>query len=463
MTDGENRAELIAAGLHFPTSLAFDDDGILYVAESGLPFGGAPPGGRVWRLGEGRDRSLVADGLQPPVNGLAWHNGSLLVSEAGPPGRLTRLAADGSRSTLVDGLPGPGNYHTNMVAAGPDGWLYFSQGAMTNSGIIGPDSYELGWLGRLPHSYDVPGYDITLAGINAETADPLSADPDATAVTGAFSPFGTPATAGQRVAGQTPCTASVMRCRPDGSGLETVAWGLRNAFGLGFLPDGRLLAVDQGADDRGSRPIGNAPDLLFEVRPRAWYGWPDFIDGVPVTDGRFRPERGPEPTFLLADHDRLPTPERALLRFPPHTAAAKFGVAPPGWKAQVGHLYIALFGDERPMTASAGPRAGRSVARIDPATWTMEQILTDPLLRPIDVGFRPGDGALHVVDFGWFEMTQQGILARAGSGAVWQIEMVALSAPVTWVIPYGPAAWACPRRVPCQDSLIGADQALRAR
>ena len=336
MADGESRAELIAAGLHFPTSLAFDDDGILYVAESGLPFGGAPPGRRVWRLREGGDRSLVADGLQPPVNGLAWHDGSLLASEAGPPGRLTRLAADGARSTLVGGLPGPGNYHTNMVAAGPDGWLYFSQGAMTNSGIIGLDSYDLGWLGRLPHGHDVPGYDVTLAGVNAETADPLAGDPDATAVTGAFSPFGTPTAAGQRVAGQTPCTAAVLRCRPDGSGLETVAWGLRNAFGIGFLGDGRLLAVDQGADDRGSRPVGNAPDLLFEVRPQAWYGWPDFIDGVPVTDRQFRPERGPAPTFLLTSHERLPAPERALLRFPPHTAATKFGVAPSAWNACAG-------------------------------------------------------------------------------------------------------------------------------
>src|SRR5438132_1651573 len=92
-------------------------------------------------------------------------------------------------------------------------------------------------------------------------------------------------------------TAAVMRCEPDGSGLELVAWGLRNAYGLGFLPDGRLLATDQGADDRGSRPVGNAPDLLFEVREGAWYGWPDYIGGDPITDERYRPVRGPAPTF----------------------------------------------------------------------------------------------------------------------------------------------------------------------
>ena len=74
------------------------------------------------------------------------------------------------------------------------------------------------------------------------------------------------------MAAHLPCTAAVMRCDAEGDGLELVAWGLRNAFGLGFLPDGRLLAVDQGADDRGSRPVGNAPDTLFEVHQGGWYG-----------------------------------------------------------------------------------------------------------------------------------------------------------------------------------------------
>jgi Tn3 transposase DDE domain len=37
-----------------------------------------------------------------------------------------------------------------------------------------------------------------------------------------------------------------MRCDRDGSNLELVAWGLRNPYGLAFLPDARLLAVDLG-------------------------------------------------------------------------------------------------------------------------------------------------------------------------------------------------------------------------
>jgi glucose/arabinose dehydrogenase len=405
--------ELVADGLSFPTSLTFDDDGIAYVAEAGLPFGGAPPGGRVRRLGVAP--AMRAEGLRPPVNGLVFHAGALYVSEGGHPARISRLALDGTRTTLLEGLPGPGNYHTNTVAFGPDGLMYFGQGALTNSGVIGLDAYELGWLRRLPHAFDLPGFDVTLAGENFDTDDPIAGG-GARASTGAFSAFGAATVAGQRVPAALPCTAAVMRCRPDGSGLELVAWGLRNPFGLGFLRDGRLLAVDQGADDRGSRPIGEAPDLLFEVREGGWCGWPDFIGGDPVSDPRFKPTRGAQPGFLLADHAALPPPERALVAFPPHVAATKFDVGADG------RIYVALFGDERPMTAPPGPRAGRGLARIDPEAWSVEYLDVGPLERPIDVGFSPRDGSLHLLDFGRFEMTATGVVAEPGSGKLWRVK-----------------------------------------
>jgi sugar lactone lactonase YvrE len=79
--DGSGKLELVAEGFSFPTSLTFDEVGVAYVAESGLPFGGAPPGGRVWRLaGDGRCL-LLAEGLRPPVNGLTFHAGGLYVKE----------------------------------------------------------------------------------------------------------------------------------------------------------------------------------------------------------------------------------------------------------------------------------------------------------------------------------------------------------------------------------------------
>ena len=126
---------------------------------------------------------------------------------------------------------------------------------MTNTGIVGLDAYELGWLRRLPHAHDLPGHALVLSGVNVETADPLGVSRDARVWTGAFVPFGTPTSTGQRIDPQLPCTSAILRCDADGRDLELVAWGLRNAYALGFLPDGRLLAVDQGADDRGSRPV----------------------------------------------------------------------------------------------------------------------------------------------------------------------------------------------------------------
>ncbi len=419
-----DRLELVADGFSFPTSLTFDQAGTAYVAESGLPFGGAPPGGRIWRLEQNGDRQLLAERLRPPVNGLVFHQGSLYVSEGGHPGRISRLDLDGRQRVILDNLPGPGNYHTNMVAFGPDGKLYFSQGAMTNTGIVGLDAYELGWLRRLPHAHDLPGYELVLAGINIETPNPLENTPGTRAQTGAFVPFGTLTEPGQRIAAQLPCTAAVMRCNPDGSDLELVAWGLRNAYALGFLPDGRLLAVDQGADDRGSRPVGNVPDLLFEVHQGAWYGWPDFISGDPITGPQYLPTRGPAPSFVLANHDELPPPEQALLRFPPHAAAVKFDVAPPTVPDWAGQIFIALFGDEAPMTAPSGPHIGRSVACIDPGDWSLHTVVEEPLARPIDVRFHPTDRRLYMLDFGKFEMhAERGVIAEAQSGRLWRFQV----------------------------------------
>ena len=420
----QGHLDLAAEGFSFPTSLTFDESGTSYIAEAGLPFGGAQPGGRVWRIEQDGKRTLLAKDLRQPVNGLTFYQGSLYLSEGGYPGgsgRISRLDLDGRQTILLDNLPGPGNYHTNMVAFGPDGKLYFSQGAMTNTGYVGLDAYELGWLRLLPHAHDLPGYEIELAGVNIESANPLSKEAGARTSTGAFVPFGKRSEPGQRFAAQVPCTAAVMRCNPDGSDLELVAWGLRNAYGLGFLPDGRLLAVDQGADDRGSRPVGNVPDLLFEVQRGAWYGWPDFIGGDPITDARYRPVRGPMPVFALANHHALPPPEKALLRFPSHAAAVKFDVAPLALREWAGQIFIALFGDEAPMTAPSGPRSGRSIARIDPTDWSLHTVLDGPLARPIDVRFHPSDGALYILDFGKFEMhAERGVVAEPNTGKLWR-------------------------------------------
>ena len=411
-------AERVAGGFDFPTSAAIADDGTVYVAESGLPFGGAKPGGRIRRVEADGSSTIMLDDLRAPVNGLTAHEGGFYIAEGGFPGRISRWTPGGKRTTVLDGLPGRGNYHTNMVAVGPDGWLYFSQGAMTNSGVVGLDAYDLAWLKQLPHPCDLPGFDIALAGEVFETANPF--DADKRAQTAAFAGFGETQARNAKLAAQLPCTAAVMRCRPDGSDLTLVAWGLRNAYGLAFLPDGRLIASDQSADDRGSRPIGNAPDLLHVVEAGGWYGWPDFIGGRPVTDAVFVSHRGAQPQFILANHDTLPPPRRPVAEFAVNAAATKLAVLPAGTR-WAGQLAIAMFGDEKPMTAPPGPKVGRSLLRVDPSDWSQHLLLAGPFARPIDVVVTP-DRNLLVVDFGHFEMKGLGrIEATRGSGVLWKI------------------------------------------
>jgi glucose/arabinose dehydrogenase len=193
------------------------------------------------------------------------------------------------------------------VALSPDHKLYFGQGAATNSGIVWPDSRQLSWLRKIADVRDIPGKDVVLTGEDGECQE------DGRAVrTGAFQPFGVPRHPGQRIRGRLPCTSAIMRCDLHGLNLELVAWGLRNPYGLGFLPDGRLLALDLGFNDRGSRPVGNAPSCLFEVTAGAWYGWPDFVGGMPVTDEMFCSSSGVRRRFLLANHDELGPPQKPL-------------------------------------------------------------------------------------------------------------------------------------------------------
>ena len=66
--------------------------------------------------------------------------------------------------------------------------------------------------------------------------------------------------------------ASMMRFRPDGSGAEVHATGLRNSVGFDWRPaDGALYATDNGRDLLGD---DFPPCELNRVVPGGFYGWP---------------------------------------------------------------------------------------------------------------------------------------------------------------------------------------------
>ena len=406
----------VAAGLHMPTGLALGEAGEVYLCESGLALGGRREGGRLLRLAADGTREILADNLRAPVNGITCHRHLIYIAEGGKPGRISCFnQRDRCLHTVLDGLPGGGNYHTNKVVVGGDDWLYFGQGALTNSGIVGLDAMMLGWLKTLPHPCDIPGRDVVLQDYRAETEDPRRRG--ARVATGVFANFGESLAAGSRVAGRLPCTAAVMRCRPDGSDLELVAWGLRNPYGLLFDRRGRLLAIDLGINDRGSRPVGGVPDCLFEVIAGRWYGWPDYAAGKPVNHPDYTPVRGPVPGFLLANHEELGQPALPLYAFEPHAAPTRMARFPSG-----DNLAVALFGDKLPMTGPPGPRVGRSVVSLNPDSGETRRLLGLNLHRPIDLAFDPS-GALYVLDFGRCEMiTPSELQLDPDSGALYRFD-----------------------------------------
>jgi len=456
--DAGYRLEHLLSGLTFPTSVAFDAQRRVYVVDGGFAYGPTYTPARILRLPaerllEPHQAPLAAemaevvcgDGLSGPVTGIAFHEHRLYVAHRG---RISVVEPDGSLRHLVSGLPSLGDYQNNKLAFGPDGRLYFGQWTATNSGVVGWDSHRYGWLRRYPEFCDIPGGDVTLVGQNFTTPHPLMPD-GPLATTGAFAPFGTATRPGQVVRGALPCTGAVMRCQPDGTDLELVAWGLRNPFGVAFTLDGRLFVTEDGPEVRGSRPIGNgAPDNLYEVRLGDYFGWPDFYGGLPVSDLALDPtvdrvsSGQSEPGLLLARPEPLlrdapPIARPPLARFAPHATPGGFDLAHGTAFGFDGDAFVSLFGDISPF-ASGGAvmRAGHGVARVDLITGTIYPFLTatpasstassdsPPALepfRPVDARFDPTGAALYIVDFGAVELNMHESRVHPGSGSLWRI------------------------------------------
>ena len=529
------RVEVVLTDLTYPTSIEFDGDGTMYVAEGGYNYGDDVAPARVLRVASNGSRDVVAEQLSGPVTDLLWHAGRLFISHRG---KISVLEG-GTVRDLVTDLPSFGDHHNNQLTAGPDGKIYFGQGTATNSGVVGLDSFKMGWLSKHPTVRDIPAKDIRLRGEERgegqiqefETADPLAmfaemkhgngqkqdmagmdyggqnkpnggkpehkkqsakasefeANVQANraknqpsmvgmkgmdhgsgkmqgmqhgskgndggkgmegmdgemagmqpATTSAFQPFGKTAPKDGVVRGQVKANGTILRMDPDGSNLEVYAWGLRNPFGVMWGPDKKLYASDNGYDERGSRPIAHAPDLVWTVRQEGWYGFPDYAGDLPVTDPQFKPGSGPAPEFLMRDH---PPIERPLATLKPHAGAAKIDFSRNPAFGFEGQMFLALVGDMNPITGQHDDRSGFEVIRVDPQTGEtntffrtkenalgpqgMEYVATAGPKRPVDVRFSRDGETLYVVDIGAMAIVQTAIGPAPRpfprTGVVWRI------------------------------------------
>jgi len=191
-------------------------------------FVGTRPQGRVYAIRDGRVRT-IAEGLNVP-NGVAFRDGALYVAEISRVLRYDGIEArldDPPEPVVVrDDFPTEEHHGWKFIGFGPDGYLYVPVGAPGNNVLREDD----------------------------------------------------------------PRFSSITRMRPDGSGFEVYAHGVRNTVGFDWHPETReLWFTDNGRDWMGD---DIPPDELNRA-PRAGlhFGYP-FRHGESIVDPEFGDQAG---------------------------------------------------------------------------------------------------------------------------------------------------------------------------
>ena len=172
------------------------------------------------------------------------------------------------------------------------------------------------------------------------------------------------------------------------------------------------------------------------MKQGAWYGWPDYSSGIPVTDPQFRPERGPKPKFIMKEH---PPVEQPWMVRPENAAVTKFDYSTSDAFGYKGHMFLAEFGSGAPLTTADPNRNGYTVVRIDPQTKEAhpfmankqkgpsgeEYVSTAGPRHPVEVKFSPDGNTLYIVDIGviGFELAGAGPFPTPapGTGVIWRV------------------------------------------
>jgi glucose/arabinose dehydrogenase len=366
------KIEVFAKGLNFPTDVAFvgnKDHFKVYVLESGTglpsrcnnnatipgvdkfaannPFtpdllvfdqDGHRIGGPIGKP------TATGGGFQPdgPAIGLSFEHGTqggrLFATDSnqgarGAPGtgnntsRIVRVDLhSGAVIPVIVGLP-TGDHPTEQILV-KDGWLYWSQGSATNSGVTGHDN------GAGGNQHDIACERIKLSD-NVWHSVPDGHTTSGYSNHGVARP-GASVPAFEDATSKGMCTGAILRAKisnPQNS-IEPVAWGFRNPYGLRFSPadhplKGEIMISENGEDERGARPTNNSPDRLAIARQNAdgspeYHGWPDRFGFLDSTQSVFKPLGSP------ADDDPATAGQtvKHVFAYPPRPPVAPLALEP---------------------------------------------------------------------------------------------------------------------------------------
>ena len=357
----------------------------------------------------------------------------------------------GAVTPFITGLP-TGDHPAEQLAF-KDGWIYWSQGSTTNSGVVGRDN------GGGANQPDIPCQDIVLSNNVFDSGQGVK--------TSGYSPFGVqrPATLVPAFNGRTDfkaCDGAILRAdlkaKNPAQSMEPFSWGYRNPYGIRFAPkkhalQGGLFVTENGEDERGARPVNNSPDRLALAQQNPdgspdYHGWPDRFGFLASTQAVFNPVGGPGDDLCVPDPNNPPSmctpaslqriltedvPVKTVLAFPPQPIAAPIALEPANVAAvgldfapdsfvvgvvQKGAALISREGDFGFSAANGDPEAGHDIELVNFSAAgtplqvkqqrfafndTGDQAFTDPgvagINRPTDLKFGP-DGCAYLVDYG---------------------------------------------------------------
>jgi len=398
------------------------------------------------------------------VNGLS--GGPLFASDSNQSTHTHNGQNNSSRISTVNPMTGqvtpfitnlPTGDHPTEQLAFKGGWIYWSQGSTTNSGVVGLDN------GGGQNQSDIPCQDITLSQnvfisnlgppeVATSGYSPFSVQQPGATIPAFFNSF-----TGQVRQGV--CDGATLRAQlSNPSNIQAFGWGHRNGYAIRFAPDdhplaGNLLVGEDGADERGARPSNNAPEVLSVDQQNpdgtpVYHGWPDRYGFLSTTQAVFNPVGGanddvcPPPfsqaTCLANLQAAGAIPIADVLAFPPQQITAPLAIeaadssftgidfVPDAFvigPVRPGAALYSLEGDFGFSASNATPPApevGHEVKLINfnqnlsgPLQLSFQNFARNPpgmeqafvfpnlngLNRPLNVRFGP-DGCAYVVDYG---------------------------------------------------------------